>query len=474
MNRWRQSRVALLAVLLVFSLAGLLTPRPAMGDTAPPQTMVRAHLEPSGPVVAGSQVKLVVDLLTTTWFTEAPNWPLFAVPDALVSLPDEQAVNLSETIDGVRWFGVSRAYRITPQTGKTYDIPSFSITVYPGGMSGPLKVATPTIKLVSTLPTGAQGMRLFFPTQTLVATQTITPSTGRLRVGDVLTRTITQRAAGTESMLIPPVAFGNVDGLKRGASRSSTRNVLQDRVGLVAGERTDSASYFADRSGKFRLPPVAIEWWNTVEQKRETIVLPAVTFSAAAVREKPLFDIPADALSGVAPHRIILIHGRQALVVGITAVGLLTLIGMRVRIAVAIRGVRQVIREASERYANSDVAAWRVLRSAARMGRPQQTIPALYQWLDRTGEFGQPALLDNANVKGEAAVARLCDAVARHYEGGDNSPIPWRAAASGLHRNTSRTRKRSRNGVVLPLLNAFEVNPDESAHRRSHVRRLDR
>ncbi|CAM2171885.1 hypothetical protein PSAC2689_10650 [Paraburkholderia sacchari] len=51
----------------------------ARADDAP-KVMVRAHLEPVGAVVAGTQVKLVVDCLTTTWFTEAPDWPLFDVP----------------------------------------------------------------------------------------------------------------------------------------------------------------------------------------------------------------------------------------------------------------------------------------------------------------------------------------------------------------------------------------------------------
>ena len=89
-----------LLLLIVVARRGCAS-APAFADAAP-RTLVRAHLEPTGPVVAGSEVKLVVDLLTTTWFTEAPNWPLFTVPDAIVSLPDEQADNLSEDIDGVQ------------------------------------------------------------------------------------------------------------------------------------------------------------------------------------------------------------------------------------------------------------------------------------------------------------------------------------------------------------------------------------
>jgi hypothetical protein len=73
----------LVLLILMFLVSGL-----AVAQNAP-QLLVRAHLEPSGPVVAGTEVKLVVDCLTTTWFTEAPNWPLFTVRGAIVNLPDE-------------------------------------------------------------------------------------------------------------------------------------------------------------------------------------------------------------------------------------------------------------------------------------------------------------------------------------------------------------------------------------------------
>src|SRR5471032_3648764 len=102
-----------------------------------PQLLARAHIEPSGTVVAGTEVKLIVDCLTTTWITEAPSWPLFTVPNAIVNLPDEQAENLHEVIDGVSWYGVSRAYRVVPQTAGAFAIPSFAIKVYPGGMNVP-------------------------------------------------------------------------------------------------------------------------------------------------------------------------------------------------------------------------------------------------------------------------------------------------------------------------------------------------
>jgi hypothetical protein len=250
----------------VFLVTILLVSRHAFAADVP-QTMVRAHLEPSGPVVAGTEVRLVVDALTTTWFTAAPDWPLFTVPDAIVALPDEQAVNLSETIGGVRWFGVSRAYRIVPRAAKTFDIAPFELTVFPGGGADvPVKLKTPSLKLTATLPPGAEGMSSFFPLTKLTATQKIEPAQTRFKVGDTITRTITQTASGTESMLIPPVGFADIEGLRRYPKTPQTRNIVQDRAGLLAGERTDSTAYVVNRSGHYRLPPVTIEWWN--EQTR--------------------------------------------------------------------------------------------------------------------------------------------------------------------------------------------------------------
>ncbi|MEZ0601989.1 BatD family protein [Paraburkholderia sp. IW21] len=426
----------------------------AFADPAP-QTRVRAHLEPAGPVVAGSEVKLVVDLLTTTWFTEAPNWPLFTVADAIVSLPDEQADNLSEEIDGVHWFGVSRAYRIAPQAGKTYDIAPFAITVYPGGTNTPVQVMTPALKLVTTLPPGAQGMTSFFPTSGLTATQKIEPPKQQLRVGDSITRTITQSAAGTESMLIPPVSLGEVDGLKRYARPSTTRNIVRDRVGLVAGERTDSVTYIADHNGRFKLPPVTIEWWNTATQKRETIVLPGVTFSAAAAHEKPLFDIPVDAMSQGFPHRIIVIHSRQLIAGFAIVLGLIGVVWARVRIATFLRRMRMGASEVHKRYLEGDAVAWRRLCAIARQGDWRRTIPALYRWMDRTRDFGHPARLASIPRADDAGVAELVEAVTAHYAGTAAPDLRWEDAETALRQAGKRTRLQREEMCPLPPLNNY-------------------
>lgn len=62
----------------ILALLSLLIALPALADA--PKSMARAHLEPGGAVAQGQPVKLVVDALTTNWFTEAPVFPRWNSP----------------------------------------------------------------------------------------------------------------------------------------------------------------------------------------------------------------------------------------------------------------------------------------------------------------------------------------------------------------------------------------------------------
>ncbi|OXC77813.1 BatD [Caballeronia sordidicola] len=437
-------------MFLVFTTSGSAAAQGA------PQLLVRAHIEPAGTVVAGTEVKLIVDCLTTTWFTEAPDWPLFTVPGAIVNLPDEQAENLHEVINGVSWFGVSRVYRVIPQTGGAFEIPSFPITVHPGGTNAAAaSLVTPALRLVATVPAGAEGMSVFFPTQKLGAKQTIEPSPDDLKVGGALTRTITQTATGAESMLIPPVNFGDVEGLKRYPKPAGTKNIMQDRAGLVAGERTDTVTYVVNRSGRFKLPPVTIEWWNTATKRREKIVLPAVSFSAAAASEKPLFDIPLDALSKGGAHRIIVIDRSRALIAAMTLALGLALIWAYPRLATRYKLAKRALVTARSRYAEGEAPAWRVLRAAASKGPLPRIIPALYRWMDKSPNFKHPARVDDFHSSADPGLQALADTVATHYSDTPDAKLDWNKAESALRKAVRRARKKRKAQSPLPPLNQY-------------------
>lgn len=414
------SRTVVLSRALAFVVV-LALPFNAMAEQndSAPQTQVRAHLDPSGSVMAGTDIKLVVDVLTTTYFTDAPNWPSLNVDDAVVSLPDEQATNLSETIDGVRWFGVSRTYRIAPQAAKTFRIPSFDITVHPGGVATPVVVKTPALSFVATVPPGAEHMTTFFATSALSATQRIAPSDGKVQVGEAVTRTITQHAAATRSMLIPPIAFGDIDGLRRSAVAPATHDIVEDRAGLVAGERTDTASYIAGRSGHVTLPAITIEWWNATAHRRETIELPAVSLTVTAAHERPIFDIPADAIGGSLRHRIVVIDRIQVVIVSLTVAAAFALVWLWPRITARYRRTLAWLRTKRHQCAESDVVAWLTLRRIARRGSIRDVIPELYRWVDRFGDRGDgmPPRLESLLATSGKDGRIIGTKVAAHYAG---------------------------------------------------------
>ncbi|SDR50213.1 Oxygen tolerance [Paraburkholderia fungorum] len=429
--------VAILFACMLMSTA-------AHADDAP-RTMLRAHLEPAGPVVAGSAVKLVVDTLTTTYFSEAPDWPLFDLHDAFVTLPDDSGQNLNETIDGVRWFGVSREYQIVPRAAGTFEVPSFRITLHPGGSDTPVTLETPTLSFSATLPPGAENMATFFPAPKLTATQVVEPKDGRLEVGGTITRIITQRAEATAPMLIPPLAFGDVDGLRRYAKAPATRVISDGRGGLIAGERVDTVAYVVNRRGHYTLPPIDIEWWNTATKQREMVHLPAVTFTARAAQEKPLWAIPADALAGAARHTVIFLSARDLVLAGVVLACIVAVVAFYSRMRGWVELLSRWWSARRKRRAQGEFAAWRGLRTAVESGAMQRIVPALYRWIDASPRFARPArvaMIDDPQLK------PLADAVQQHYtQRTTNTPH----VRLDFRRIRPRARKQKRD--ALPPLN---------------------
>ena len=410
-----------------------------------PRTMLRAHLEPAGPVVAGSAVKLVVDALTTTYFSEAPDWPSFDLHDAFVTLPDDSGQNLNETIDGVRWFGVSREYHIVPRTAGTFEVPSFSITLHPGGSDTPVTLETPTLSFAATLPPGAENMATFFPAPKLTVTQVIEPKDGRLEVGGTITRTVTQRAEATEPMLVPPVTFGDVDGLRRYAKAPATRTISDGRGGLIAGERVDTVTYVVNRRGHYTLPSIDVEWWNTATRQREIVHLPAVAFTARAAREKPLWSIPADALAGAARHTVIFLSARDLVLAGVVLACIVAGVAFYPRVRGWIERLSRGWSAMRRRRAQGELAAWRGLRTAAQSGAMRRIVPALYRWMDASPRFARPARVDMID---DPQLKPLADAVQQHYTQ-PAADVP----RMRLHFRRSGPRAHKPKRAALPALN---------------------
>jgi hypothetical protein len=384
-------------MILLLTLLLWLLPCHALADEGA-KWMVRAYLEPAGEVVVGQPVKLVVDVLVTTWFAGAPQFPAFDVQGALVTLSDEQPAHLTEDINGEKWFGISRIYRITPMEPREYTIPRVQVLVHPGLVEKPVRLWTPLRKLHARVPPGAKGMAQFFAATQLDMAQTFDRPLQKLRAGDAFTRTVTLTAKGTQGMFLPPLSFEGVDGLTIYLKAPVVENLSQDRQGFVAGRRTESVTYMIQRAGQYRLPGMTVQWWDSVGKKIREGIVPPVTFDVAATPGyRPEIAIPVDNASGESFPAEEALRPSRVWLIGLA--GLLAILGWlwpRVRKYATRLTLR--LAERRRRYDASEAAAFARLCRVAAGDDDEGTVRSLYRWLDRCESVGKPGLAERATV----------------------------------------------------------------------------
>jgi hypothetical protein len=264
------------------------TPPPA----APP-IQVRVHQEPAGDLMQGETTRIVVDLLTQDFFTDAPVLPELHVDGAYLALSDETPGHLVETINGQTWTGVSRTYLITPLMSGSLEIPSFEITARLGAQRTPVAVGTQPLSLKVQALVLPPGVTDALVASSVKVTQTITPQDSGLRVGDSVTRRIEISAEGAPAMMLPPTSFAKIKGLTLYPASPVTKDAIDNHGGFVGGDRADTASYVIDHRGRYTLPPLTVRWMDSRTREWRDSTVPALHFHAwwGAV-DKPRFALP--------------------------------------------------------------------------------------------------------------------------------------------------------------------------------------
>ncbi|HWR79662.1 MAG TPA: hypothetical protein VN303_05615, partial [Pseudomonas sp.] len=263
---------------LVLLLAGLLAC--CSYAQAEPQVRVEARLQPAAPYQVGATLRLEVDLLTSTWFTQAPQPAPLELPNALISPPTGQADKLTLTIDGETWFGLRLTYLISPTAPGQFSIPALPFSLHLGQAAGPINVSSAALNF------NVSGAALTEqPTNHLVAsqirmTQQWQQSADPLKVGERITRQVRIEADGAQAMLIPPGEFSDIPGLKRYPQAPSVSTLSDGRGSIDGGVRIDSVSYVVEQAGDYSLPAVELHWWSTNSQSEQTSRVPAIDFAA--------------------------------------------------------------------------------------------------------------------------------------------------------------------------------------------------
>jgi hypothetical protein len=356
------------------------------------QLRVESHLEPSGTTVVGETVLLYVDVLTNTWFSSAPQMPILELADAIVSAPSGEARHLNQTLDGKPFFGLQFSYRITPTSAGHFIIATMSINATPGQSDTPQTAQTTPLEFSVKQPPGvAEGQRVLVA-RNLTITQEITQAQDSLRLGDSVRREVKQTANGAEMMLIAAPVFADIDGLKRYVDPPQLKMLNDGRGNVTGGERLDIVHYVVERSGKFQLPLISVNWWNSGSRELRSAELPSITLTASGKAFISPFSVTED-LKRLGQHGQTSL-GRHGLAIGLGSIslGLMWYFG----IPWARRGWQHFQQHRAlrrQRWVASPLYALRKIPEQLHAHPPR--LDALYLWVRRQyGATGLGALND--------------------------------------------------------------------------------
>jgi hypothetical protein len=262
---------------------------------AEPELRVQASLQPAMSAMVGGIVELQLDVLTDTWFTDAPTLPDLKLQGALVMPSDGHAEHLNQTLDGKSFNGMRYSYQITPNVAQGFDIPALTVRATPAQASAELSAQSLPLHFVAAQPPGFEPGEPVLVAQALRFTQKVINPASPLKVGDSLTRQLTLQADGALAMSLPTPSLGDVAGLSRYVKAPQVSTLDDGRGNFSGGQRIDSVTYRIDTEGRHTLPAIELKWWDASSQQTRTAQVPSVTFDAAANSGyRPVFSITED------------------------------------------------------------------------------------------------------------------------------------------------------------------------------------
>lgn len=241
----------------------------------------KATLDDAGPIVAGQQVYVTVDVFAPNFFTSPPQFPLFELQGALVTLPQERSMNLNEAKDGIQYSGIRRRYAVVPQLPGDYQIPVIEIELgY--SVDGTTVRGTAQTTPVSFSVGGDATAPATFAARNVAIAQAFDRPVNTLKVGETVVRKITITAEGTQAIIIPPSSPGEAAGLAQHVKAPEIEDgiVLDQRS---VSRRTETFLYTAETDGRFSIPAIEYPWFDLDRHAMNVARLPATDVTVAAV-----------------------------------------------------------------------------------------------------------------------------------------------------------------------------------------------
>ena len=214
-------------------------------------------------VYAQQPFRVTITVLTATWYTAPLDFDNIQIPNAFIR-PFFRTVPGMFPVNGKQYAGLQFYYIVFPYKAGHYTLPAISITAEtpPVGDYKAQKVVIktkPISYIVKPVPKNFNGDDWFVAKDVSISESWDNPLK-RLKVGDVINRTITIDAKGTLPQFIPEL---KTDSLNWSGVYPKQANLADTRDEYDAnGERTQTITYLLEKEGDFTVPQESIEWFN--------------------------------------------------------------------------------------------------------------------------------------------------------------------------------------------------------------------
>jgi len=288
------------------------------------------------------------------------------------------------------------------------------LAVSTGGRAGETQVlTTPGVTINVVAPPGSADVPAFVATPRLTVTEEWEGDFENLKVGDALTRRITQSADDVFALLLPAIQFADMEGF--GIYPGTPE--LDDRVnrGSYAAIRTDRVTYVLQAEGDYELPAITIHWFDLRSGRMRAETLEAVELSVLpnpdALLGEP--DLAVDKQAGKFSKAARDVLDWLALNIHWLTLLAAALFAIRWLWRRFVPGWMESLRARNERRRHSEARFFDELLAAVRSGNADRIVASFWQWADRLP--GRRPPLSTAAIAEHHPGAELAD-VWREFE----------------------------------------------------------
>lgn len=274
-------------VFLKIVIAGnsIAMPEDSSAPDAAPSSASSDSLQQHKQFYVQQQIMVTVQLFHRIRFSNAALTDLELTNTVVEKLGND--ANYSKTISNHRYNIIERHYSLYPQQSGELTIPAFtfsgnaeisqnfSLFSRPGRQI--INRTKPITLNILPIPESYTGKN-WLPAENLEIESEIIEDTHSITAGEAITRSIIVRAKGLLSSQLPVTSVASSNTIKAYPDKEKLSNQLIN--GQVVGIRHDTVAIIPLKAGRFTLPEIKIDWWNTKTNQQETTRLPAQSLLA--------------------------------------------------------------------------------------------------------------------------------------------------------------------------------------------------